>query len=87
MRVIKNVLKDMIMISVIVLFITTPVFADVAIPMMNPVEEFLFDFFNGDEKVFVVGMVMIAVVIAIISAVVISKQEVKEEKQVETKNK
>ena len=85
MKVIKNILKNMIMISVIVLFITTPVFADVAIPMMNPVEEFLFDFFNGDEKVFVVGMIILAVIIAVICGIAISKQESKEEDV--TKNK
>lgn len=87
MKVIKNILKNMVMIGAFIIIVTTPVFADVAVPAYNPVEDFIYDIFNGDEKVFVVGMVMIAVVIAIISAVVISKQEVKEEKQVETKNK
>ena len=85
MKVIKNILKNMVMIGVFIIILTTPVFADVAVPAYNPVEDFIYDFFNGDEKAFVVGMIILAVIIAVICAIAISKQEPKEEDV--TKNK
>lgn len=85
MKVIKNILKNMLMIGAFIIIVTTPVFADVAIPAYNPVEDFIYDIFNGDEKVFVVGMIILAIIIAVICAIAISKQEPKEEDV--TKNK
>lgn len=84
MKVIKNILKNMVMIGAFIIIVTTPVFADVAVPAMNPVEGIVDFVFNSSENPFVM-MVFLAVVIALVCTVLILWQGNKKDSDEENK--
>ena len=65
--------------------VSNPVFADVAVGPYDLFDAVIEELIGDNEEIaLVIGMVMIAVIIAIVCAVAISKKEANDEKSVDT---